>query len=128
MVEYPVCKLKAEAEIGVPKILNKQRLEEFIWISIPTLIARTCYLYDVQEVCPKYRAIENYVEIFEIRDKYPWIKVKSSGLNQSIGTHVYALDYVNPSTNDTMSIYFAYIIQDDNPEKPYIYMNREDDN
>ena len=128
MTEYPVCKLVAESEIGIPKVLNKQRLNEFTWISIPSLIAKTCYLYDVCEVCPKYKHVDSYADIFVVaEEKYPWIKVKSSELNQSVGTHIYALDYVNPSTNDTMSIYFAYILQDDDSEKPYIYMNRESD-
>lgn len=127
-MKYPVQIIKANVETHDVKVLNKQTLNAFVYIEIPKYIAQDCVLYAVSEVCPKFVAIPDYNEFISIHgDKnYPWLDVASSRLNQSVGTHVYELEYVNPDTNATFSLYFAYILQDNDPEKPYIYMQRED--
>ena len=128
MTKYPVQIVKADVEIHGSKVLNKQTLNAFVYIEIPAYIAQSCVLYAVSEVCPKFVAIPNYTEFVSIHEdkSYPWLDIKSDGLNHSIGLHVYELEYVNPETNATFSLYFSYIMQDNDPSKPYIYMDRED--
>lgn len=54
----------------------------------------------------------------------PWLRVPVDVLNKDIGQHTYKLHFVNIHTSLELDLYIQYIIQDDNPDKPYIYMNR----
>jgi len=54
------------------------------------------------------------------------IQIKSASINHNIGLHQYKISLQNNITSDVMDCYFQYIIQDDNPETPYIYMKREE--
>lgn len=56
--------------------------------------------------------------------KSPWIDIPVDCLDLSLGLHTYTIELVNALTNDTFYQYFNYTIQEDNPDKPYIYMNR----
>lgn len=66
---------------------------------------------------------EDYVE--QIMYK-PWVDFKKSVLDTSIGQHVYRMDFMRAGFNIGASCWFSYIIQDNNPEKPYVYMKRDD--
>lgn len=55
------------------------------------------------------------------RDNRTWIAIKSSGLNLSIGQHIYVAEFL---LNDSvLKYFFIYNIQSDNPDKPYNYMD-----
>ena len=54
----------------------------------------------------------------------PWVDISVDCLEKSIGLHTYVLEFINPDTGDTFYQYFNYTIQDDDPDKPYIYMER----
>ena len=54
----------------------------------------------------------------------PWVDIPVDCLNLDIGLHTYTLEFINTITGDTFYQYFNYTIQSDNPNKPYIYMNR----
>ena len=47
----------------------------------------------------------------------PW-----HNLNTEMGYHTYRMQFVNIYTNDILLLFFGYRIQDNNPEKPYYYM------
>lgn len=127
MSEYPVKILRADKEIHSSAVLNKQSLNAYLYIEIPPYITQNCVLYEVSEICPKFIPISDYNEFIKPNlDKHPWLDVKTDRLNLDIGLHVYDLGYVNPETNATFSLYFSYILQDNDPSKPYIYMDRED--
>lgn len=51
-----------------------------------------------------------------------WYKFKSELLNMETGYHQYRMSFRNNFTGDTCLLYFAYIIQNNNPDKPYYYM------
>lgn len=55
----------------------------------------------------------------------PWIEIESKWLDTTPGVHEYILVWEDPITIDNHLQYFTYSIQNDNPEKPYIYMKRE---
>lgn len=54
-----------------------------------------------------------------------WVNIPTSVLKTDVGFHKYQFEFVDCVTLDTLHLYCAYTIQDDNPEKPYIYMNEE---
>ena len=66
---------------------------------------------------------EDYVEYIKYK---PWVDFKKSVLDTSIGQHVYRMDFLKGELNIGASCWFSYIIQDNNPDKPYVYMKRED--
>lgn len=51
-----------------------------------------------------------------------WIDVPVTSLDLSIGYHLYTVQLVNIHTNDIANLYFSYTIQNDEPEKPYLYL------
>lgn len=55
----------------------------------------------------------------------PWIEIESKVLDTKPGLHIYMLKWINKVTLDVHLQYFSYSIQTDNPEKPYIYMDRD---
>lgn len=106
------------------KIFNKSKLEYYLWIHIPEKISNTCQFFQVNEMCPN--PVESrFFKHFEHESGKPWVKVVTKVLNTEVGMHTYQLLFVNKLTNDVVTLYISYIIQDDNPDKPYIYMNRE---
>lgn len=58
--------------------------------------------------------------------KYLWIDIHVDRLATAVGIHTYRIMFVDiEDPSNTIYMYFSYIIQDDNPAKSYIYMNRE---
>ena len=55
---------------------------------------------------------------------HPWIDIPVDVLDRCIGLHTYIIEFINVITGDTFYQYFNYTIQNDNPCKPYIYMER----
>lgn len=51
-----------------------------------------------------------------------WIDVPVTSLDLSIGYHLYTVQLVNIHTNDIANLYFSYTIQNDEPEKTYLYL------
>ena len=66
---------------------------------------------------------EDYVEQIIYK---PWVDFKKSVLDTSIGQHTYRMDFLKKGFNIGATCWFSYIIQDNNPEKPYVYMKRDD--
>ena len=106
-------------------VINKDSFEYFIYLHIPSEIARSSVLFDVKDITSSPDTSVDYEKFF-IRDcMKPWIRVESRILDLTSGQHTYKLQFINKHTDDTFSLYFSYIVQDDNVDKPYIYMNRE---
>lgn len=64
-------------------------------------------------------------EKWEMNVDFPWINIDTSALNQSIGPHMYQFKFRNKRFDEIMYLYFYYVIQNDKPEQPYIYMERD---
>lgn len=56
--------------------------------------------------------------------KRPWLRIRSERLKTDIGLHVYRIDLIDIHTDDLINMYISYTIQSDDPEKPYVYMDR----
>ena len=59
--------------------------------------------------------------IVRVPDK-PWVDISKSILDVTAGSHLYRLSFIDIYTNDIFFVYFSYIIQDKDVEKPYLYM------
>ena len=58
----------------------------------------------------------------------PWIDIDRDILDITAGQHVYRMTFQKPDCKLKATCWFSYIIQDNNPEKPYIYMDRDEGN
>lgn len=52
-----------------------------------------------------------------------WIDIPWRNLSRIAGQHVYKLSFMHRKENKYITLYFAYIIQDNNPAKPFMYMH-----
>ena len=56
----------------------------------------------------------------------PWVDVPVTSLNLASGYHAYTMQFVSKHTKFTINLYFSYTIQDDNPDRPYLYLKNSD--
>ena len=105
------------------RVLNPKYLNYFIYGRLNPTLTDKYVLVDVRETTDPDSTI--WLNAF-IKESPTWIKINSTLINKSIGQHIYKFTFVDTQTDDTFSQYLSYIIQDDNPETPYIYMKRED--
>lgn len=70
------------------------------------------------------KSLENVPTYYYDDLKRPWIDIPVDCLDLDLGLHTYTVEFVNTTTGDTLYQYFNYTIQIDNPDKPYIYMER----
>lgn len=109
-------------------VINLHILEDVFNVRIPYNV--TGYrLYDLLEVsCSPMQTISFEGVMFD--GLHPWVDIPTENLNRINGKHVYKLSFMNERTNNYINVYISYIIQDDNPQKDYIYMSNrytEDD-
>ena len=105
------------------KVFNVDTLPDVVWIRIPD----GCNLDAVTSISE----LDSTHSVEYTRDACkPWIQVSAKLLDADVGHHVYSIlmhhtelyESIDLSVN--YMLYFSYIIQNDNPDKPYIYMDR----
>ena len=109
------------------KIYNSKDFDETVCVKLPPQMPRDMDLIDLYNL--------NVAEDVDFADQVtraehrPWIDISSSILDLSIGQHVYRMTFqsANPDCKLKATCWFSYIIQDNNPDKPYIYMKRDED-
>lgn len=103
-------------------VIHKDEFEYYTWIKVPNIISKRFELFELHEMTepPKEVNIRNCCT--RIPD-HPWYRILTSQLCMCPGLHVYKMHMVDRWTNDVTSIFFAYHVQDDDPKKPYIYMD-----
>ena len=69
----------------------------------------------------------DFADFVERDEQRPWIDIQATILDTMTGQHVYRMTFQKPDCKLKATCWFSYIIQDNNPEKPYIYMNRDED-
>lgn len=84
-------------------------------------------LKDMLQTVPESPAIPIALPVSPQRVLTKWIDVNPGHLDMTPGTHIYGITLVHTTCTEICRLYFTYIIQDDNPEKPYIYMKREEE-
>ena len=65
---------------------------------------------------------EEVSDISSIIQDNIWLKVPTELLDTTAGKKVYKIHLKHKCLDDTMSLYFGYNIQDDEPDKSYVYM------
>ena len=105
-------------------VLNVNQLEYFTYLEIPHDIAKFLSLYCVQEFNTPKGPIElDYSDKITRECLRPWLKIETSIFNTECGFHMYKFQFVDTRTTDVVSLYFAYNLQNSNPDKTsYIYM------
>lgn len=105
------------------RVLSKQTLEYFLYVKIPEGLAHGCLLADIVNILDNSHVdIVNSVQ----RDgERPWIRIHTSALDTSVGQHTYRFQLVNRFTDDAFSLYISYIIQDNDVDKSYVYMRKD---
>ncbi len=108
----------------VSKLFSLQQVQHFLYVKIDPEFAKCFALYQVAEiredaeiVCPK--------NLWKHEPGRIWYRFNTDKLNLETGYHNYRLSFVNIHTNDTSLLYIAYIIQNNKPDKPYMYMDKE---
>ena len=107
------------------ELFSKYQIEQYLYIRVPVYIAREYELKYVDEI--KDRAIplepdSEGIPLWEHDSRRIWYRFLSRMLDMETGYHNYRLTFRNKTTHDTCLLYFAYTIQNNDPEKPYIYM------
>jgi len=109
------------------EVINVGELQDNIWLKLPDESAKYLTLTSVNSI-----GFENNGTSIDITDKTTretnriWIEVDKSVFSFSMGFHMYQLVFDDSGTGSTLSLYFCYHIQDNKPDKDYIYMNREE--
>ena len=106
-------------------VFNKDQVDYFVWILVDADILRRCTLYQVDEITDKGPRPANPAAI--VPDLNCWLRGTFPLMNGEVGQHIYKLMFVEPATDTSFSLYISYIIQDKNANKPYIYMDRSDE-
>lgn len=109
-------------------IINNSQLDYYIWLELPHNMSKYLSLYEITEI-----KSGTELEALEFDDKImrecnrPWIRAEWSLFNMEVGYHIYKLLFYDNKIDEIVSLYFAYRIQTDNPNKSsYIYMKREE--
>lgn len=129
-MEYNVFRLFAETYQNLPQVtvvVNKNELPYFIWVKIPSMYKNEFELIKFEEVNNSESAKLDMDESISRDGCRPWFKVKSRCLNLTSGQHIYRMSLVNVCNDSMVYLYFSYILQDDDPDKSYIYMNRSEE-
>ena len=107
------------------KIYNSKDFSEVVCVKLPPQMPRDMDLTEIYNL--------NASEDVDFADKTtrdehrPWVDISSDILDLSAGQHTYRMTFQKPECKLKATCWFSYIIQDNNPEKPYIYMNRDED-
>lgn len=111
--------------IAHSEVVNVGELSEDIWLRLPDGISKYLTLNSLIKIDQESNSTP-----VDIKDKVEretnrvWIQIDKSVFDLSAGFHLYRLIFDDSSTETEYSLYFCYHIQDNNPEKPYIYMER----
>ena len=124
---YPAFRLDAVTHDKLPsatKVFNIHDFEYHLFIRVPDNIYREYELYELNELndSSEKRSIPSAGIDHNVHN--PWYTIIFDYLNKDIGLHTYRMMMVNRLTNHTLSLYFSYVVQNDNPEKGYVYMKR----
>lgn len=125
MNEYPVFSLDAVLHddlASVTSVVNIYDIEHFLWVKVDPVIAQNYRLYELDEVGVDPSCDLDIIKFCTHENNRIWYRFSSEILNQDPGQHVYRMHMVNIENETTISLYFSYILQRENAEKPYVYM------
>lgn len=125
-MDYPVFALDASTYTTMNEhhvIYNINELNTELLIHMDDTYARGYNISGVQHISSNNEPWSLAEVTRIVRDNICWFRVPTVLLNTEIGHHVYKLTLTNESSLQYFR-YISYTIQNSNPEKPYVYMNR----
>lgn len=106
-------------------IYNAKDVSEIICVKLPPEMPRGMDLSEIYNLNASEEV--DYIDQVTRDEHKPWIDISSSILDITAGQHTYRMTFQGSGFRLKATCWFSYIIQDNNPDKPYIYMNRDDD-
>lgn len=107
-------------------IYNAKDFSDIVCVKLPPQMPRDMQLTEIYNLdASESLDYDDYVTRDENR---PWIDIQSSILDVTAGQHTYRMTFAKLDCKLTATCWFSYIIQDNHPEKPYIYMERDEGN
>ena len=110
--------------ISHAQMLNKRDLFDTFCFEVPHQLTHSLSLVSIRESTSD-ETIDGSTEGVDDKYPFPWIDINTSILNQEIGNHVYVFRFMNNLVNHTLDLYASYNIRFNDPDKPYIYIERE---
>lgn len=106
------------------KVFNSNAVDYHLWIYLNPEDVRDTYFCGAEEIGPNANNATIFPDTFT-RESQCWIRVNRGWINNGIGKHTIKLTFVDRYTDTDFSLYVSYYIQNDNPDKPYVYMHGE---
>ena len=104
------------------QVYDIANLDTILWIHIPNDLSLSHQITDIaQKVGSKYESID-LTDGVDRTCKYPWVSIDCDKLDMNVGQHIYRITLINTVSLNKIYLYFTYIVQNDDPEKPYVYM------
>ena len=103
------------------RLINLHQLGHVAYIKIPDDMASTCNLFKTEDITDKPFEID-YIPFIQREEMRPWFRVDIYFFNKTEGFHLYKFTFIDIITDELLTLYLTYTIQNDNPDKPYVYM------
>lgn len=103
------------------KIFSIDQLDTDLMIKLPASCANVM-LYEMINISKSDTQEDVFIGELKRDPGRLWLDLKLHLLDLSSGKHMYKLKFTDEYNRRHITLYFAYIIQDDNPITPYIYM------
>ena len=111
---YPYCEAFQHS-----KVIKDILFPKCLLVEIPEELRSNSIFFKISELNGDSKKLEGKISV----PNKTWIEIDSNGLNLSIGQHIYELKFL-VNELDVVNYYFIYNIQSDNPDKPYLYMEK----
>ena len=101
---------------------------EFVYVKLPAELVYDSDIVGFYEIGPMHQHGTLVPETATREELKPWLKIPSSSFGSDIGKQIYRITFQQRGTGRTFELYFSVNVQNDNPEKPYVYMKRDAQN
>ena len=106
-------------------IYNSKDYSEVVCVKLPPQMPRDMDLIGLYNLHASEEV--DFTDYVTREEHKPWVDIQSSILDLTAGQHVYRMTFAKEDCKLKATCWFSYIIQDNNPEKEYIYMKRDED-
>lgn len=106
-------------------VLCAQALPHKISVQLPPVIVHNIRLYSISKIDSEPIEDIPFQGSIQQDSCHPWLEIVTDWLDTTAGHHIYRLYFADVFDSDFFELYISYIIQDNSPDKPYIYMKRD---
>ena len=101
-------------------MFNTSMIQKWLIVSLPKSMIDVT-ITNVSEIGSNVKEENIADDCVQVKGRH-WLDIPSEKLNIKAGYHIYKICFDDNITGIECTMYFAYNIQDDNPEEPYNYM------